>query len=156
MEKYPNEAQSIFDDGHETGNHTYSHNRTVFKTPAFIQSEIERTDKLIRDIGYQGSIYFRPPNGKKLILLPWYLRQHNRCTVMWDIEPNSYPEINADAKKIVDYTVSHTKPGSIILLHPFGNGSRKTREAIPGIVSALQKRGYTFVIISELLAFNEK
>ncbi len=74
IEKYKPEAERIVTAGHELGNHTYSHERMIFKTPAFIRSEIERTDKLIRQTGYRGAIYFRPPNGKKLLLLPWYFK----------------------------------------------------------------------------------
>jgi len=48
----------------------YSHERMVLKTPSFIESEIERTGRLIRQAGYQSAIHFRPPYGKKLILLP--------------------------------------------------------------------------------------
>ncbi|MHB8841213.1 MAG: hypothetical protein ACYC56_05405 [Candidatus Aquicultor sp.] len=61
---------------------------------------------------------------------------------MWDVEPNSYPGVNSNTQSIIDYTVSNVKPGSIILLHPFGSVNKKTREAIPGIITALQKRGH--------------
>jgi peptidoglycan/xylan/chitin deacetylase (PgdA/CDA1 family) len=128
----------------------------VLKTPSFVVSEIERTNKLIRQAGYKGIIDFRPPYGKKLLLLPWYLKQHNMQTIMWDIEPNTYPEIDSDTNKIVDYTVKNTKPGSIILLHPFGDQNKRTSDAIPGIVGSLQKQGYRFVTVSELMNYAGK
>ncbi|RYD05769.1 hypothetical protein N752_07705 [Desulforamulus aquiferis] len=46
----------------------------VFKTPSYIKKEIEKTDQLIRRAGYNGEIDFRPPNGKKLVGLPYYLK----------------------------------------------------------------------------------
>jgi chitin deacetylase len=155
IEQYPDEARNIVLAGHELGNHSYSHKRMIFKSPAFVQNEIEKTDKLIRASGYRGEIYFRPPNGKKLVLLPMYLKQHNRRTIMWDVEPETYLEANSEVKEIADYTVSHVKPGSIILLHPF-NQNENTRKAIPVIVSTLQGRGYKFITLSELLSYEKK
>jgi peptidoglycan-N-acetylglucosamine deacetylase len=150
IEQYPDEAKQIVRAGHELGNHSYSHQRMVLKTPSFIGDEIEKTDSLIRSAGYRGEILFRPPNGKKLLLLPLYLKQHNRKTVMWDIEPETYLKSDAAPQEIVDFTVSKVKPGSIILLHPFYN--ENTRKAIPNLVSALKDRGYRLVTVSELMS----
>jgi peptidoglycan/xylan/chitin deacetylase (PgdA/CDA1 family) len=74
LEQYPNEARDMVADGHELGNHSYSHQRFLLKSQSFIKTEIERTNQLIRSIGHRGEITFRPPNGKKLFLLPWYLK----------------------------------------------------------------------------------
>lgn len=71
IETYPDGAIRIVQAGHQIGNHTYSHNRMVLKRPSYIKEEIERTDQLIRQAGYKGEIDFRPPNGKKLIGLPY-------------------------------------------------------------------------------------
>jgi len=61
IEKYLDEAKKLVEAGHQIGNHTYSHKRMVLKSPSFIKKEIEKTDELIRDIGYEGEIDFRPP-----------------------------------------------------------------------------------------------
>ncbi|WP_018922702.1 polysaccharide deacetylase family protein [Salsuginibacillus kocurii] len=50
IEDSPTEAAAIAE-GHEISNHSYSHQRMVFKSPAFIAEEIERTDDLIRQAG---------------------------------------------------------------------------------------------------------
>jgi chitin deacetylase len=44
--------------GHELGNHSYSHVQMLLVTPSFVRDEIERTDQLIRNTGYQGEIPF--------------------------------------------------------------------------------------------------
>ena len=149
-------ARSIALAGHEIGNHTYSHQRMIFKSPEFIKKEIESTDELIRQTGYQGDIYFRPPNGKKLIFLPYYLNKHNRKTIMWNIEPDSYPEIAGSAEKIIELVNHQIKPGSIILLHVmYDNEERKSLESIKGIVKDLREKGYEFKTISELLKYDK-
>jgi peptidoglycan/xylan/chitin deacetylase (PgdA/CDA1 family) len=124
----------------------------VFKTPLYIKYEIEETDKLIRDLGYNEPIQFRPPNGKKLISLPYYLKQHNRKTILWNIEPNSFPEINESSDKIVQYVIDIVTPGSIILLHPMYDNKGNTIGAIEGIIQGLKSKGYEFKTVNELLA----
>jgi chitin deacetylase len=152
IEKYPTEAKAIVHDGHEMGNHSYSHQRFLLKSYGFIDEEIQNTNTLIRNLGYKGNITFRPPNGKKLLLLPWYLKQHNIQTIMWDVEPDTY--IPGDAKAIEKYTIENVKPGSIILIHPLCNEDCKAdREALPTIIQELKKKGYKFVSVSELLNY---
>lgn len=59
-------TKSIVNAGHQVGNHTYSHQRMIFKSPSTIKEEIEKTDSLIREAGFKDEIDFRPPNGKSL------------------------------------------------------------------------------------------
>ena len=73
----------------------------VFKTPSYIKQEIEKTDQLIQEAGYKGEIDFRPPNGKKLVVLPYYLNKQNRDTITWNIEPDSYYTTASDKVKFV-------------------------------------------------------
>ena len=153
----PENAAKIVKAGHELGNHTYSHHRMVFKSMSYIKREIEDTDRLIRESGYKGDIHFRPPNGKKLLLLPYYLSRNNRKTIMWSLEPDSYPEIAGSPEKIITYVESNIKPGAIILLHVmYDNEERGALESIKGIVSALGEKGYEFVTVSELLKYEKK
>ena len=150
MEKYPELTRQIVEQGHELGNHSYSHPRFYFKSPSFIKNEIETTDALIRKAGYSGEITFRPPYGKKLVGLPWYLSRHNRTSVTWDVEPDTYHE--GDAEAIADLVLREAKPGSIILLHPFCERvCAADRQALPVIIDGLRERGFELVTISQLL-----
>ncbi|WP_243109301.1 MULTISPECIES: polysaccharide deacetylase family protein [unclassified Dehalobacter] len=153
LEKDMSEGQKIVASGHELGNHTYSHNRMVLKSYNYIKNEIEKTDQLIEEAGYKGEIVFRPPNGKKLFLLPYYLKQHNRKTIMWDLEPDSYPEIMSSSEKITNYVMENVKPGSIILLHVMYDSRQVMLESVEGIVNGLREQGYTFKTVSELLEY---
>lgn len=147
IETYPDGAKRIVEAGHQIGNHTYSHNRMVLKSPSYIKEEIERTDQLIRQAGYKGEIDFRPPHGKKLIGLPYYLNKHNRKTITWNIEPDSY---YTTASEKVNYVKQTIKPGSIILLHPMYDDIGKELQTIEGILKALSNEGYKFVTVNEL------
>ncbi|MET3320382.1 UNVERIFIED_ORG: chitin deacetylase [Peribacillus simplex] len=150
IERYPEEAKKIVEAGHQIGNHTYSHKRMVFKSSSYIKKEIEKTDKLIQNFGYKGEIDVRPPNGKKLVGLPYYLNKNDRDTITWNIEPDSYYTSAADK---VNYVKDHIKPGSIILMHPMYDGTGKELQAIEGVVKLLSNEGYTFVTVNELQGY---
>jgi peptidoglycan-N-acetylglucosamine deacetylase len=136
--------------GHELGNHSYSHSRMVLKSPGFVRREVESTDSLIRRTGHEGPIHFRPPYGKKLFALPWYLRRTARKTIMWDVEPDSYDEIRGSAERIVAHVLQEVRPGSIIILHVMYASRRESLRAVPGIVRGLRERGYRFETVSGL------
>jgi peptidoglycan-N-acetylglucosamine deacetylase len=151
----PADARRIVEAGHQVGNHSWSHARMVMKSQAFIAREIEDTDREIRKIGYRGEIDVRPPNDKKLIGLPWYLAKHHRKTIMWDVEPESFGNIENHTDRIVAYTLEHTRPGSIILLHPQYANRAATRAAVGPIIDGLRARGYTFLRVDQLLALRK-
>lgn len=151
IEKHPEEAEKLVEAGHQIGNHTYSHERMVLKSPSFIKEEIEKTDELIRKSGYKGEIDFRPPYGKKLIGLPYYLAKHNRETIMWTLEPETY-YVNAEDK--VKNVLDNIKPGSIILLHPMYDQTDGTIQVIEEILQELTKEGYAFVTVDELQEYD--
>lgn len=151
LEAHPGLGRDIAAAGHEIGNHTYSHERMVFVTPGFVAEEVSRTDRLIRDTGYTGEITFRPPHGKKLLALPHHLAEHHRKTIMWDVEPESDPEVDGDTEATVRHTLDHVAPGSIVLLHGMFGAREPTRRAVGPIIDGLRARGYRFVTVSELL-----
>ncbi|WP_423800987.1 polysaccharide deacetylase family protein [Neobacillus sp. SAB-20_R2A] len=147
IEKNLEEAKGLAAAGHQLGNHTYSHQRMIFKSPSYIKKEIETTDRLIREAGYKGEIDVRPPNGKKLVGLPYYLSKHNRDTITWNLEPDSYYSSATDK---VEYVRKNIEPGSIILLHPWYSGSAEELKAVEGILQSLTEKGYKFVTVNEL------
>lgn len=156
LEKDMRIGKTIVLQGHELGNHSYSHERFYLKSQSYIHEEIDKTNNLIRKAGYAKEITFRPPNGKKLLGLPWYLQQNNIKTIMWDVEPDTVaqdmPEGNDKTSFIIAHTIEHTRPGSIILLHPFCDSCQSDRDAITGIIEGLRANGYTFVTVSDLLS----
>ena len=152
LERWPEDGRALVEAGHELGNHSYSHGRLVLRSPTFVRSEVLRTDSLIRSAGYDGAkIHFRPPYGKKLVVLPWVLSRLGTRTVLWDIEPESYGAVARDAVRIQEHVLERVSPGSIILLHPFFESRRPTIRALPALIEELQDRGYRFVTVSDLL-----
>lgn len=150
LKKYPDASRLLVNSGHEIGNHSYSHQRMVFMRYSEVARELESTDKIIREYGYKGPIYFRPPYGKKLINLPLYLSNNNIKTITWDVEPETWGTPRASVDERIERAVDGTKPGSIILMHVM-HGDNKSMAAVTPIIQQLKSRGFKFLTVSELL-----
>jgi peptidoglycan-N-acetylglucosamine deacetylase len=149
--KHPHLARRILAEGHELGNHTYTHRRMVLVSQRVIREEVERTDSLIREAGARGPIHFRPPYGSRLVGLPWYLARTGRSTVLWTLEPDSWFSTHEDMTR---HVLEEARPGAIILLHVEVPSRVEERRALRQIIDGLQERGYGFVTVSSLLAHN--
>jgi peptidoglycan/xylan/chitin deacetylase (PgdA/CDA1 family) len=151
MEEVPEAGPRLVAAGHELGNHTFSHKRMIFRRPSFVQTEVERTDSLIRAAGHKGLIYFRAPYTYKLAVLPWYLSRTGRITVTCDIEPESFPEVTRSPNATVRHVLDRVKPGSIILLHPWYGKRSNTRAALGPLIDSLRSRGYEVGPLRDLI-----
>lgn len=147
----PHLLDKILAAGHQVGNHSYSHQRMMFKTPGFIAREIEQTDALLKVAGAPEPYYFRPPYGKKLFMLPRYLAKHQRIAVTWDVAPENFSQLTHDPKLLADYTVAQARAGSIILLHVMYDSRAATLQAVPAIIRGLKAKGFRFVTVAELM-----
>ena len=155
-QRYMTQAKQIVAAGHQLGNHSWSHPRMVFMSLDDIGREIEGTDQQIRAAGFEGEILFRPPYGKKLVLLPWYLAQNNRASIMWDIAPETFDQDSEDPQTMATEVLEQVKPGSIVLLHLMYKNREASRAALPLILNGLKEQGYRMVTLSELLAAQEQ
>ncbi|MYL54796.1 polysaccharide deacetylase family protein [Pontibacillus yanchengensis] len=154
--KYPEQLKNIVQTNHQIGNQSYSYEKMIFKSPSWVKHEIETTDQLIRDAGYEGTIPFRPPYGKKLFVLPFYLQQQERDTVMWSIEPKIYADIDSEPESIIQDVSSSVKPGSIISLEVmYESNEQYTIETIEGIIEKLSAKGYSFTTVSKLMTYQK-
>jgi peptidoglycan/xylan/chitin deacetylase (PgdA/CDA1 family) len=117
-----------------------------------INREIEGTDQQIRAAGYQGEILFRPPYGKKLVVLPWFLAKTHRTSITWDIAPETFDEDSEDPQTMAAQVLEQVRPGSIVLLHLMYKNRDASRAALPLIIKGLKQKGYKMVRVSDLLA----
>ncbi|HEX7151153.1 MAG TPA: polysaccharide deacetylase family protein [Thermoanaerobaculia bacterium] len=152
VQRNPDLVRRILAEGHEVGNHSWSHERMLLKSPSWIRGEVENTDRVLRAAGVTGPIHFRAPYCKKLVGLPWYLARTNRTHVTFDVEPETEERVAASAQLIADDVLQKVQPGSIILLHVMFRSREESRKALPLIIPRLRAAGYDFVTVSELLA----
>ena len=138
IEQQPALARRIVREGHQVGNHSYSHPRMVLDHPRAYGLEIDRTDRLIRALGYRGTIDFRAPYGQKLVVLPWLLSRRGKLNVLWSVDSQDWRD--RDPASIARRVVDQVRPGAIVLLHD----SPATARALPVLIDGLRRRGYSF------------
>jgi peptidoglycan/xylan/chitin deacetylase (PgdA/CDA1 family) len=151
LERFPEAGARIAKAGHEIGNHSYSHSRMIFRSQDFIRREVERTDRAIRATGYSGEILFRPPYGKKLLGLPWYLSNTGRTTLMWSIEPESTSGVEQTPEGLATHVAAVVKPGDILLMHAMADPTGLKQQALSLVLERLDALGYRVVGASELM-----
>lgn len=152
IDAHPQAAQQIVAEGHEVGNHGYTHRSLIFLTPQSMESEIELTDQAIRETGYVGHIPFRPPYGHKFIALPWYMREQGREVILRNIAPDDDPT-RATATEMTQRVMEEISPGSIIVMHVMEDHREQSRRAMDQFIAQLKHEGYRFVTVSELLSY---
>jgi len=158
--RQPQIIRRMIDEGHEIGNHTFSHRRLRDLPASEILWEIETTEKVLAPFFANQDQGFRP--SQPLFRFPYFDSDRQSEAV---VESRGYRIIQASVtcpdwlKPGVDqivYTVlEQAAPKGIILLHDGGGDRRQTVLALPEIVKGLQKRGFRLVTVGELLAFNE-
>jgi peptidoglycan/xylan/chitin deacetylase (PgdA/CDA1 family) len=150
-ERYPDLVRRIKAEGHEIGNHTYSHPWLYLMDRAKIADEIDRTQDALEKISGRRPRLFRPPFGVRWFSLWPLLRERGLTMVLWSIRGT---DGGLGASGIARTTLEQLKPGGIILLHD-GFETRRPAEidrsdtvrALPAIISGARRAGYAFVRI---------
>lgn len=151
VDQNPDILQQLVRQGHEIGNHTYSHKQLHTLTPQQLEEEVNRTDNAIyRAVGIRTRL-IRPPYGGLSDSVIQYLRDRGYKIILWNVDSLDWTGISAP--DLASNVLAHTTPGSIILFHSaFGrNGLSNTVEALPRIIRTLQQNGYSFATISQLI-----
>lgn len=149
--RYPEVARQIVAEGHEVGNHTYSHpNGLPKKSLEAIKQEIEICSATIEQVTGIRPQLFRPPRGFLNYRMLTIAQLEGYTTVFWTVsaDQKNAPTPEAMAERVL--RLAH--PGAIILMHDGRINSRwKDVKALPLIIKGLKKQGYKFVTVSELL-----
>ena len=148
VERHRDVARAVLDRGHEIGNHSYSHTRLVFVSPARVQEEVARTDQLLREIGVSGDIHFRAPHLSKLIVLPWALRRMNKLSVLADVDPEEWRR--RPASEMTPEVLRRIRNGSIVMMHD--TAGPETVRMLDAVITELRRRGFAFDTVSGLFA----
>lgn len=162
VKKYPDVARRILAEGHEIGNHTYSHRDLVPSTRKKLKREILQNQELIKEYLGVKTVLFRPPRGIYSEAVRQFVVQNGLLMVLWSMSGIDWAGTPASliAKRILRYA----HPGAIILLHDSGALIRSeghsrinTAKALDKAIPILKEKGYKFVTVSELinLAGNE-
>ena len=162
--KWPQILRREYAEGHEIGNHTYSHPdwENPNLSPTQIRWELYLTERLIESVVGAKSLLFRPPYG--IDHQPEYAEEVSHLPIAQDmgyiiigqkVDPNDWsqltPGVPIPAKTIVENVLREAPKGNIILLHDGGGDRSQTLLALPQLIDTLRGQGYEFVLVSDLI-----
>ncbi|QBP42468.1 glycosyltransferase [Paenisporosarcina antarctica] len=158
-------VKEIYSEGHEIGNHTYSHPSNINKVSYNqLKLELNTTQRIIQGITGRSPLLYRTPYGddqntyngdnkniydKSHFQRMMEITQMGYITVDYDIDSKDWQTDNS--KEIVDNVIKNASNGDIILLHDGGGDRTSTVQALPEIIEKLQSKGFKFVTVSELM-----
>lgn len=148
IERHPEIAKQVFDNGHLIGNHSFDHPRMYFRSPKYIKEQIQKTDKLIQNLGQSEVKYFRPPHSAKFIVLPLVLLSIDKLLVTGSYDPPAEYMHPYDGKIVSNQIIDNVMPGSIIYLHDGKDTDvDEFLKSVELTIIGLKERGYTFVTL---------
>ncbi len=154
----PDIVRRIYAEGHDIGNHTYTHPDLAEIPTAEVDLELNATQRAIEAAVGVHTLLFRPPyvgdiapetvDHMRPLLNSTAL---GYVTISSGIDPLDWGAVSSDA--IIEGAVKQIEEhqGNVVLLHDAGGDRRHTVEALPKLIDALRARGYAFVTIPELL-----
>ncbi|MCW1885782.1 polysaccharide deacetylase family protein [Luteolibacter flavescens] len=148
VDLYPTVLRRTVSEGHEIGNHTYTHPILSKLSDSAIRQELTKCrDAVARAAGVQPRT-MRPPYGALLQRQrEWVRSELNYPTIMWSVDPLDWKRPGASV--ITSRILSGTTPGAIVLAHDL---HASTVDAMPATLDGLLNKGFKFVTVSQLLA----
>ncbi|OWU64734.1 MAG: hypothetical protein CBB60_008305 [Armatimonadetes bacterium Cent15-Ar3] len=174
VEANPQIAQRAYDEGHDIGNHSFSHPNLGYVSNERVELELNATFRVIESAIGRSSILFRPPyNADSQPETSDEVRPVDIAaklgflTIGENVDPNDWdPNITQGdgtiRKRTADDIVRLTledlerrkgtgEEGNIVLLHDAGGPREETVKAIDKLIPELRKRGYSLVSTGQLL-----
>jgi len=147
----PDIVRRILAEGHEVGNHSWTHPQLSKLSDDRVTAEITKTQAAIKDASGYAPTLLRPPYGA---ITPrqreWIANQFGLNIILWSVDPFDWKRPGASV--ITQRILSQVRPGSIVLSHDI---HKQTVDAMPATLDALIAKGYKFVTVSQLIAMNK-
>src|SRR5438309_9822226 len=134
-------------EGHEIGNHSWSHPNFAKMSEEGVRSQLRRTDDAIKSATGLRPTLLRPPYGSITAREKrWIHDEFGYQIILWDVDPYDWKRPGPAVVRA--RILKETRPGSIVLSHDVHPG---TIEAMPSTFDELEAKGFKFLTVSELI-----
>lgn len=148
-ERYPELLLRELEEGHEIGNHSYTHYHVADLSAEEFARDLDACSTAIQRITGERARLFRPPEGVCTDATKTICGDHHYTIVMWSVDTRDWAHTPVD--EICRNVRENAKDGSIILMHDFTGKNSPTPAALRRIIPMLQESGFEFVTVSQLL-----
>jgi peptidoglycan/xylan/chitin deacetylase (PgdA/CDA1 family) len=145
---HPEITRRIVAEGHEIGNHTFTHPNLTKLGDSAVRAELDKTKAAIAKATGVRPRTMRPPYGALLQRQrAWIHEEYGYPTIMWSVDPRDWQRPGPSV--VTSRILAGTTPGAIVLAHDL---HAPTIDAMPATLDGLLRKGYKFVTVSQLLA----
>ncbi|MGI5920439.1 MAG: polysaccharide deacetylase family protein [Syntrophomonadaceae bacterium] len=155
-EKYPSILKRIAREGHEIGNHGYTHFSGKNRQDEYLQYEIRKANEIIHQITGQKPRLFRPPGGYLSNSLIEITQKEKVVIAYWSYIQDVKDWRGISANSISRHIIENIKPGQVIILHDGSPNGLQTAHAVDTLIEKLSQEGYRFVTMSKLIRMENK
>ncbi|MGI6648252.1 MAG: polysaccharide deacetylase family protein [Bacillota bacterium] len=141
----PDLVRRIAVEGHEIGNHSYSHCHPNQLGRSELEEEIQRTQAIISEITGKLPQVFAPPYGEYNQRVLDTASTLGLPVIMWTLDTIDWRRPSAST--IVERVTARVQPDCLILMHP----TEPTVQALPHILTFLKEQGYNLVSVSDII-----
>ncbi len=146
--EYPEILKRMAAEGHEIGNHSWSHPALTRLGAEAVKSQLDRTNNAVAKATGRAPVVMRPPYGATSAKLNRrFDEDYGLKVILWSVDPLDWRYRNAS--RVTQQILSQTGPGGIILAHDI---HASTVAAMPATFDGLLAKGFKFVTVSQLLA----
>jgi cellulose synthase/poly-beta-1,6-N-acetylglucosamine synthase-like glycosyltransferase/spore germination protein YaaH/peptidoglycan/xylan/chitin deacetylase (PgdA/CDA1 family) len=156
-DKYAGLLQRIYAEGHEIGNHTFTHPDISELSPSELQWELNLTQRLYESVLGAKTVFFRPPydldadpDTPAEVAPLEIVEKLGYFTVGDKIDTKDY--LTREPAEIISSVMAQLSSGNIILMHDGGGDRRATVAALPEIIDRVRAAGKEIVPLRALLA----
>jgi peptidoglycan/xylan/chitin deacetylase (PgdA/CDA1 family) len=150
-ERNPTIVKRILAEGHEIGNHSWTHPQLSKLSDDRVTEEINKTQNAIKDASGYTPVLIRPPYGAITgRQKEWIEKQFDLSVIIWSVDPFDWKRPGASV--IEQRILAGARPGAIVLSHDI---HKQTVDAMPATLDALAAKGFKFVTVSQLIAMNK-
>ncbi|PYZ98059.1 hypothetical protein CR205_05535 [Alteribacter lacisalsi] len=142
----PKLAKMIIEEGHEIGNHAYSHPDMKQLSNDRIREELEKTTEIIEATLNLKPHWFAPPSGsfrQDVVDIAADMGMH---TVMWTVDTIDWRQPPPD--QMADKIITKSEAGSLVLMHP----TQSAQQGLEEMITGLKEKGFHIGTVSDLLS----
>ena len=127
-------AKLIAKNGHEIGNHAYSHPDLKYKSLNETMNELKKTNDVIAETVGIRPIWFAPPSGSFNEDTVKIADQLGMYTILWTVDTVDWKK--PSTSEMVHRVLSQVENGSMILMHP----TKPVAEGLENMIDAIEKK----------------